>query len=276
MFTGIVQAIGHIEKLKPLQVAAGRLPLGDVRIGDSISVQGCCLTVVKKTKGRLWFDVSRETLRVTAGLDRPGGVNLEKSLGLGDKLGGHLVTGHVDGVGVVLKHKNGFLQVRAPKALSGYIARKGSICIDGVSLTVVKKAKRKLWFDVSKETLRVTAGLDRPGAVNLEKSLGLGDKLGGHLVTGHVDGVGRLKSKKGSEYTFAAPQSLARYVARKGSICIDGVSLTVNRVKGAKFEVNLIPHTVKVTTLKRLTSGAKVNLEVDLVARYLERMLQAR
>ena len=116
MFTGIVQAVGRIEKLNPLQVATGRLPLADVRIGDSICVQGCCLTVVKKAKGRLWFDVSKETLRVTAGLDRPGEVNLEKSLGLGDKLGGHLVTGHVDGVGVVLKHSNGFLQVKAPKA----------------------------------------------------------------------------------------------------------------------------------------------------------------
>ena len=182
MFTGIVAAVGRIEKLHPLQVATGRLPLGDVRIGDSICVQGCCLTVVKKAKGKLWFDVSRETLRVTAGLDRPGEVNLEKALGLGDKLGGHLVTGHVDGVGIVLKHSGGFLQVRVPKPL-------------------------------------------------------------------------------------------ARYVARKGSICIDGVSLTVNRVKGAVFEVNLIPHTLKVTTLKRLARGTKVNLEIDLLARYLERLM---
>ena len=185
MFTGIVQAVGRIEKLKPLQVATGRLPLGDVRIGDSISVQGCCLTVVKKAKG-------------------------------------------------------------------------------------------KLWFDVSKETLRVTSGLDRPGAVNLEKSLGLGDKLGGHLVTGHVDGVGRLLRIKGSEYTFEAPKKLARYIARKGSICIDGVSLTVNRVKGRTFEVNLIPHTLKVTTLGRIAKGGTVNLEVDLVARYVIRYLAAK
>jgi len=116
----------------------------------------------------------------------------------------------------------------------------------------VKKAKGKLWFDVSKETLRVTAGLDRLGEVNLEKSLGLGDKLGGHLVTGHVDGVGVvLKHSKGF-LQVKVPQALSRYVARKGSICIDGVSLTVNRVKGAIFEVNLIPHTLKVTILKRL------------------------
>ena len=184
MFTGIVQAVGRIEKLHPHVVATGRLPLAGVRIGDSICVQGCCLTVVRKAKGRLWFDVSKETLRVTAGLDRPGAVNLEKSLGLGDKLGGHLVTGHVDGIGVVLKHSNGFLQVKVPKALS-------------------------------------------------------------------------------------------RYVARKGSICVDGVSLTVNRVKGRVFEVNLIPHTLKVTTLARLAAGTSVNLEVDLVARYVARLAGA-
>ena len=150
-----------------------------------------------------------------------------------------------------------------------------SICVQGCCLTVIRKAKGRLWFDVSKETLRVTAGLDRPAEVNLEKSLGFGDKLGGHLVTGHVDGVGRVVGKKGSEYSFETSKSLARYIARKGSICIDGVSLTVNRVKGSMFEVNLIPHTLKVTTLKRLAAGAKVNLEVDLVARYLERMLGA-
>ena len=182
MFTGIVAAVGRIEKLHPLQVATGRLPLAGVRIGDSICVQGCCLTVVKKAKGKLWFDVSRETLRVTAGLDVPGEVNLEAALGLGDKLGGHLVTGHVDGVGTVLKFSDGFLQVKVPKPL-------------------------------------------------------------------------------------------ARYVARKGSICIDGVSLTVNRVKAAVFEVNLIPHTLKVTTLKRLKPGVRVNLEIDLLARYLERLM---
>src|SRR4029078_13289329 len=102
MFTGIVAAVGRIAALHPHRGATGRLPLGGVRIGDSICVQGCCLTVVKKAKGKLWFDVSKETLRVTAGLNAPGEVNLEKSLGLGDKLGGHLVTGHVDGIGRVV------------------------------------------------------------------------------------------------------------------------------------------------------------------------------
>jgi riboflavin synthase len=140
---------------------------------------------------------------------------------------------------------------------------------------VIRKATGRLWFDVSRETLRVTAGLDRPGAVNLEKSLGFGDKLGGHLVTGHVDGIGRVVGRKGSEYSFRVPKSLSRYIARKGSICIDGVSLTVNRVKGSTFEVNLIPHTLKVTTLKRLGRGSRVNLEVDLLARYMEQLLSA-
>jgi riboflavin synthase len=184
MFSGIVQAVGRIEKLHPHVVATGRLPTGDVRIGDSICVQGCCLTVVRKTKGRLWFDVSRETLRVTAGLDAPGEVNLEKSLALGDRLGGHLVTGHVDGVGVVLAFSRGVLRIKAPRAL-------------------------------------------------------------------------------------------ARYIARKGSICVDGVSLTVNQVRGADFEVFLIPHTLRVTTLRRLARGARVNLEVDLVARYVARLRES-
>jgi riboflavin synthase len=138
----------------------------------------------------------------------------------------------------------------------------------------VKKVKGRLCFDVSRETLRVTAGLDRPGAVNLEKSLGLGDKLGGHLVTGHVDGVGVVVVRSGGLVKVRTPKALSRYVARKGSICIDGVSLTVNRVKGNAFEVNLIPHTLKVTTLGRLARGDKVNLEVDLVARYVDRILR--
>lgn len=147
-----------------------------------------------------------------------------------------------------------------------------SICVQGACLTVTRKAGRRLHFDVSRETLDCTAGLDRPGPVNLEKSLGLGDKLGGHLVTGHVDAVGTVASVKGSVYAFRAPKALAKYLARKGSITVDGTSLTVNRVRGAVFEVNLIPHTLAVTTLGRLAPGARVNLEVDLIARYVERM----
>jgi riboflavin synthase len=129
---------------------------------------------------------------------------------------------------------------------------------------------------VSEETLRVTTGLDRPGAVNLEKSLSLGGKLGGHLVSGHVDGVGEVTKRTGTVVALRTPAALAKYVAAKGSICIDGVSLTVNRVDGDAFEVNLIPHTLEVTTLSRLASGVRVNLEVDLIARYVERMLGER
>jgi riboflavin synthase len=184
MFTGVVQAVGKIVSLKPFEVDAGKLPLADVKVGNSVSVQGACLTVTKK-RGR------------------------------------------------------------------------------------------RLSFDVSQETLDCTSGLDRVGAVNLEKAMRLSDRLGGHLVSGHVDGVGLLLRVRGSVYTFRAPKAVARYVAPKGSVCIDGVSLTVNRVSGAEFEVNLIPHTLKVTTLQRLKPGAEVNMEADLVARYVEGFAKA-
>lgn len=182
MFTGIVQAMGKIVRLQPFEVDCGALDLSDVAIGDSICVQGACLTVTAMTPQGFTADVSSETLRVTAGLDRLGPVNLEKSLALGERLGGHLVAGHVDGVGEVTRFAGGVLELRAP-------------------------------------------------------------------------------------------QELARYIARKGSICIDGVSLTVNRVEGALFEVYLIPHTVEVTTLSRLEPGSRVNLEVDMIARYVERLM---
>lgn len=192
MFTGIVEAVGKIERVQRgresvrLVVDAARMPLGNVRIGDSICVQGACLTVVGKRGRKLEFDVSRETLDCTTGLDRSGPVNLERSLRLGDPLGGHLVTGHVDGIGEV------------------------------VSLDEVGDSKRL--------RLRV-------------------------------------------------PRELTKFVARKGSICVDGVSLTVNRVAASGIDINLIPHTLKATTLARLARAAKVNLEIDLVARYVERML---
>ncbi|MGH8691838.1 MAG: riboflavin synthase [Burkholderiales bacterium] len=148
-----------------------------------------------------------------------------------------------------------------------------SICVQGVCLTVTTIRPRGFTADVSEETLRVTAGLDRPGAVNLEKSLAVGDLLGGHLVTGHVDGVGEVMQRNGTVVAFKVPKELSRYVARKGSVCVDGVSLTVNRVNGEVFEANLIPHTLQVTTLARLAPGVRVNLEVDLVARYVERII---
>lgn len=183
MFTGIVQAVGRIVRLDPLEIDSGRLDLSDVAVGDSIAVQGVCLTVTALTGKGFTADVSAETRRVTTGLEQTGAaVNLEKSLSLGSRLGGHLVVGHVDGVGDVVAFEDGVLQVRAPRELS-------------------------------------------------------------------------------------------RYVARKGSICVDGVSLTVNRVEGDAFEVQLIPHTLEVTTLGRLTAGARANLEVDLIARYVERLM---
>ena len=186
MFTGIVQAVGRIARLAPLEIDCDAFNLSDVRVGDSICVQGVCLTVTALTGRGFTADLSPETRAVTAGLERVGGgVNLEKSLTLGERLGGHLVTGHVDGVGEVLTFANGVLAVRLPR-------------------------------------------------------------------------------------------ELRRYVARKGSICVDGVSLTVNRVEGDVFDAYLIPHTQKVTTLGRLAPGERVNLEVDLVARYVDRLLAER
>jgi riboflavin synthase len=152
-----------------------------------------------------------------------------------------------------------------------------SIAVGGCCLTVVAidgpPQARHLAFDVSAETLACTAGLDRPGPVNLEKALRLSDRLGGHLMTGHVDGVGTVVSLEAVESEgWEAPYALARYIAPKGSIAVQGVSLTVNGVDGARFHVNLIPHTLDVTTLAALAPGARVNLEIDLIARYVARM----
>lgn len=193
MFTGIVTATGKIAKVQPLEdgvrltVAAPKLGLKDVALGDSIAHQGVCLTVIAKKGGSYQVDVSRETLNCTVGLDAEGAeVNLEKAMRLSDFIGGHLVSGHVDGVGEVVA----------------------------------------------------------------------------------FEPVG-----ESHELVIKAPKGLAKYIARKGSVTVDGVSLTTNRVKGRKFSINLIPHTVAVTTLKRLQAGSSVNLEVDLIARYVERML---
>lgn len=195
MFSGIVQAVGVIEKVEPLEkgvrltIEAGTLDLSDAGSGDSIAVNGACMTVTSISGTRITVDVSRESLDVTAGLGAPGKVNLERSLALGDRIEGHLVAGHVDGVGEVVA------------------------------------------FERLGESWRLEV---------------------------------------------SAPKGLARFIAKKGSITIDGVSLTVNRVEdsaaGTRFEVNLIPHTLEVTTLSRLATGAKVNLEIDLLARYIERL----
>lgn len=156
-----------------------------------------------------------------------------------------------------------------------------SIANSGVCLTVVELAGRVAKFDVSRETLNCTTGLDTVDSeVNLEKALCLSDRLGGHMVTGHVDGVGEVLHMtpvgESHELVIRAPAAIAGYIARKGSVTVNGVSLTVNRVEGTDFSINLIPHTVAVTNLKRLTTGSRVNLEIDLIARYVERMLAWR
>lgn len=152
-----------------------------------------------------------------------------------------------------------------------------SIAVSGVCLTVVELHKDGFAVDISRETLDKTllGSLKTGSAVNLEKALRLADRLGGHLVAGHVDGVGQIHSvqKSGRSQVFAvtAPRELLRYIAAKGSICVDGISLTVNAVEGEQFMLNLIPHTLTNTTASAWRAGQAVNLEVDLIARYLER-----
>ena len=194
MFTGIIQAIGNLTRIEPrggdarLTVATGKLPLADTRLGDSIAVNGVCLTAVELGAGHFRADVSRETLALT-------------TLGA------------------------------------------------------------------------ASAGMP----VNLELALLPTTRIGGHLVSGHVDGVGRIIDQRDDgrswRFTVEAPTELARYIARKGSICVNGISLTVNEVDGAVFGINIVPHTLAETTLGTTRSGDAVNLEVDLLARYLERLL---
>jgi len=194
MFTGIVQAVGRIRRREArgedmrLTIATAGLPLADVQIGDSIAVNGCCLTAVELSGDSFVADVSRETLtRTTLG------------------------------------------------------------------------------------------GLAAGDPVNLEKALTLSTPLGGHLVSGHVDGIGEIIERRpdgrSERFRVKAPDAMARYIAEKGSICIDGVSLTVNGVDGAIFDINLVPHTLSVTTLGDARPGRRVNLEADLIARYLERLM---
>jgi riboflavin synthase len=184
-----------------------------------------------------------------------------------------MFTGIVEAVGEIVQAKPFEVDCRALGMAD--LAIGDSICVQGVCLTVTSLAARGFRADVSAATLGVTVGLDQAGPVNLEKSLALGERLGGHFVAGHVDGVGEVTRFDGGTLEVRAPQELVRYIARKGSICIDGVSLTVNRVEGRLFEANLIPHTLVVTTLGRLRAGARVNLEVDLLARYVARLLEA-
>lgn len=161
------------------------------------------------------------------------------------------------------------------------VALGDSIALNGACMTVVKKIPEGFVVDVSRESLNHTVGLDAVGEVNLEKALTLADRLGGHLVTGHVDGLGIVRKfapvGESWELVVEGPLSLAKYLAYKGSIVVNGVSLTVNHVEdgagGCCFSINLIPHTIEVTVLKHLKVGMKVNLEIDLIARYVERML---
>lgn len=193
MFTGIIATTGRIARLAPqgdvlrLTLDAGKLPLEDVALGDSIAVNGICLTVVALGAGTFEVDVSPETLRCTVGLDNEGNL------------------------------------------------------------------------------------------VNLEKAMQLTDRLGGHLVSGHVDGVGQVKSLNQTgeclEVVITAPAELARYIATKGSVTVNGVSLTTNQVQGDDFNLMLIPHTLEKTNLHQLAVAQRVNLEVDLIARYCERIL---
>lgn len=194
MFTGIIQAVGKIERLDArggdarLSIVAGGLPLSDVAIGDSIAVNGVCLTVVARTDASFSADVSAESLA------------------------------------------------------------------------------------------RTTLGRLRAGSrVNLEKALAVGDRLGGHMVSGHVDGIATLQAResvaRSVRLRLTAPPPLAKYIATKGSVCLDGVSLTVNTVAGAEFDVNIVPHTLAATTLDDWRVGSEINLEVDLIARYLERLV---
>ena len=161
------------------------------------------------------------------------------------------------------------------------VALGDSIAINGACMTVVEKTASGFSVDVSRESLNCTAGLDAAGEVNLEKALTLAERLGGHMVSGHVDGLGQVHSfeavGESRELVIDAPRDLARFLAFKGSVVVNGVSLTVNRVEdlaeACRFSINLIPHTIAMTTLKHLRAGSKVNLEIDLIARYVERML---
>jgi riboflavin synthase len=193
-----------------------------------------------------------------------------------------MFTGIIQTVGTVasIEPRGGDVRLTISARDLGFddVAVGDSICVSGVCLTAIALDGAQFAADVSVETLsRTTLGTLKIGnSVNLEKSLRLADRLGGHLVSGHVDGVGKViavaPDARSQRWTFELPDALARYVAAKGSICIDGVSLTVNEVEHNRFGVNLIPHTIDVTTFRDKRAGDAVNIEVDLIARYVERL----
>ena len=197
-----------------------------------------------------------------------------------------MFTGIIEATGLietaVVTPENTRLTIHATRLGLHQVAIGDSIAVGGCCLTVVEKSAETFSVDVSNETLSLTTGLSQGAEVNLEKSLRFGDRLGGHLVSGHIDGVGLVTAidDLGASWRLEidAPKELARFVARKGSITVNGVSLTVNKVSDAAngnalFEINIIPHTHQVTTIRLLRKGAKVNLEIDLLARYVERIL---
>ena len=194
-----------------------------------------------------------------------------------------MFTGIIQAVGTVVALQPGGgdlrLRINTGKLPLDDVALGDSICTNGVCLTVIELPGDGYWADVSVETLNFTTlGKLGPGArVNLEKALTLATRLGGHLVSGHVDGLGvvieRHDDARSVRFTIEAPADLARYIAHKGSITVDGTSLTVNAVSGRRFELNIVPHTLQETIMDGYAAGRQVNLEVDLVARYLERLL---
>ena len=195
-----------------------------------------------------------------------------------------MFTGIIQSTGRVARAERRGGDLRLVVEASGFdspgVALGDSIAVSGCCLTVVARDNDALAFDVSNESLSLTTlgGLRSGDAVNLEKALRLSDRLGGHLVSGHVDGVGSIVSiepdARSQRWVIAAPPGLMRYVAAKGSVCVDGVSLTVNAVDGDEFEVNLVPHTVEHTTFGDRRVGDRVNLEIDMLARYVERLSQ--
>ncbi|MGQ0442265.1 MAG: riboflavin synthase [Methylophilaceae bacterium] len=191
-----------------------------------------------------------------------------------------MFTGIIEAIGTIVEVEPSLEDVKlciyASQLGLGDVTEGDSIAVSGVCLTVTKLSATHFEVHVSKETLAITAGLNDRNKVNLEKALRLNDRLGGHLVSGHIDGIGQIVSVESAgdcrRLTIHAPHAIAKYIARKGSICIDGVSLTINTVDQDLFTTNIIPHTLQNTTLAALKAGNHVNLEIDQIARYVERM----
>ncbi|MCK5895675.1 MAG: riboflavin synthase [Cocleimonas sp.] len=195
-----------------------------------------------------------------------------------------MFTGIIQSIGIILdlKQKGGDVElcVQAGKLDLQDVVLGDSIAVNGVCLTAIALTDTSFSADVSRETLSLTSlgGLVKGAPVNLEKALTLQTRLGGHLVSGHVDGLATVTSRhtdgRSERFRLQAPDELAKYIAEKGSITMDGVSLTINKVEGAAFELNIVPHTLQETIISHYQAGTTVNLEVDVVARYLERLLQ--